>query len=102
MQVSNVSDQDGLMAASLMQTMAVAEKLFDALKLAGLPVTGPGLEHRAAAAAWLGQVAREMAAQLKVSRAAAAAPAPAPAATGFKVKAMGPIPGAKPSRKRRK
>lgn len=92
MQVRDTTENDGILMASALQTLAVAERLFDALKLAGLPVSGPGLDKRAEASKWLTGVATAMAEQLRASRTAEAA-AKAAADSTFRVKSMGPIPG---------
>lgn len=103
MQVHNVSDLDGQMAAALAQNMAVAEKLFDALKLAGLPVSGPGMDKRTESAKWLGGILNQMAKDLQTSRAAAATPVVEKASSVMKIKGMGPIGGSSsPSKKKAK
>lgn len=64
----------------------------DALKLAGLPITGPGLDKRTEAGKWLGGIAQQMAAQLKARKQEAPA-------QGFKVKSMGSLsPSAAPTK----
>lgn len=89
MKVSEVAQEDGLMAASLAQILAVADKLFDALKLAGLPIKGPGMDRRNEASRWLMGLCGIMAEQLK------AAPA---GDGGIRIKSMGSMPAATPAK----
>lgn len=91
MKISDISREDGIMAASLAQTLSVADKLLDALKLAGLPVTGPGLDRRVEAARWLHALCTEMARQLQPTP-------PAPETTTMRVKGMGSLPASAPKK----
>lgn len=101
MKIDQTTQDDGLMAASLLQILAVSERLFDALKLAGLPVTGPGLENRQKAQQWFINLTKQMAAQLQPPQ-TAAPPGPS-SPSGFRVKSIRPIGSSvpKPSRKKK-
>ena len=66
MEITKISEQDGLMIAHLLQFLAASNRLMDALKLAGMPVSGPGMGRREEASKWLGKLAEDMARQLKL------------------------------------
>lgn len=94
MKVSDVSEHDGVMFASAMQIMAIADKLFDALKLAGMPIQGPGMSKRADVAIWLREHSLQLAKAIEASRAAGD--------QSMKIKNMGPLPApAKAARKKK-
>lgn len=79
MRLSDITREDALMAANLAQILAVSDKLLDALKLAGLPVTGPGLDRRAEAQRWFLAICTDMAKQIQTP------------AEPMRVKAMGDL-----------
>lgn len=89
MEVSKVTEADGQACARLLQVLSVANRLFDAMKIAGLPVSGPGMDHREEIGRWLGSIAKSMGEQLKASRSAP---------TGMKVRSMGKLPDRKKAR----
>lgn len=84
MDVNNVSEQDARMAAYLMQLLAVSERLLDSLKLAGLPVNGPGLDRRTEACKWFVDLSKQMASSIQSQK---------KSQPEVKVKAMGSTPG---------
>lgn len=65
MQVGNVTQDDGRNCAHLVEVVQFATKLLDAFKLAGITVSGPGLNNRDSAARWLGAVAQVMAVDIR-------------------------------------
>lgn len=89
MQVSQVSNDDGIQMAHIVRAIGVAT--FQNM-------TGNDAEKLTAAKRWLASIAQQMAAQLEAS--SKPAPAPAPAG-GFKIKAMGPISSSKPAKKKK-
>lgn len=64
MQVIGITAADAQHAAKLAQFLAMATKMVDALKLAGLPIEGPGVAEREASALWLGRLMSDMARQI--------------------------------------
>lgn len=69
MEISKVTEKDALMAANLGQILTVSTRLLDALKLAGLPVSGPGLDRRDEVSRWLHELLVQMADNYKASKA---------------------------------
>jgi len=65
MEVSKVSQADGKSCAHLIELVSLVCKLLDALRLAGLPVSGPGVDGKEAAKRWISSVAQQMAADLQ-------------------------------------
>ena len=101
MKLSEINERDGLMAAHLLQFLAMSNKLVDALKLAGLPISGPGVDKREETNKWFTALASEMAKQIKAGGSKPAED------TGFRVKSvgMGPSPASastKPKAKAKK
>lgn len=92
MQVSQVSNEDGIQMAHVVKALGVAR--FD-------NITGSDAEKLTAAKRWLAGIAQQMAAQLGDVNKAKPATAAAPATGGFKVKAMGSLPTSGRNRKKK-
>lgn len=65
MEVSKVSQEDGRNCAYVIELISLVVKLVDAFKLAGIPISGPGINNRDTAKLWLGQMAQQMASDMK-------------------------------------
>lgn len=70
MDISNLTPDDGKNCAALLDICGFAIKLADALKIAGITLTGPGIERREDAKRWIHEVAVKMAAELRKAEAA--------------------------------
>lgn len=90
MQVSDINKEDGIACANLISLVKSAR---------WANMSSEDAEHLLRAKEWLRTLAVMMAEGLKSKPVAPAAPA---ATGGFKIKAMGPIAGAKPRKKKAK
>lgn len=70
MEVSKVTEVDGKNCAHVIELLTLTSRLLDALRLAGLPVSGPGVTHKEEAKAWMVSLAGRMAADLRAQEAA--------------------------------
>lgn len=65
MEISKVSQDDGRNCAYVIELVSLVSKLLDAFRLAGIPVSGPGVNNKEQAKQWLSSVAARMATDLK-------------------------------------
>lgn len=99
MDINNINDNDRLMMLTTLQVGAVAERLFDALKLAGLPITGPGMDRREEATKWLSALGRQMGDKIRTQ---AATLAPTEGMRVKSIKTMSPTVSSKQQKKKSK
>lgn len=76
MKITNVSMEDARKMADLLALVTNSNKLIDAMKVAGIHMTGRAVEKKEETYAWLKEIATGMAQEL-----AATAKSPAPAAS---------------------
>lgn len=65
MKVTDVTQADGKACAELGYLVEVACRLMDSLKLAGLPISGPGVDSREQVKVWVKHLAALMATEIK-------------------------------------
>lgn len=99
MEVSKVTEEDGRSAAYLMQFLAVASKLVDALRIGGFPLSGPGVDYKDSSFRWLLGVSESMAKQISASKAGVLPTTTASSTTGIRVKSSGKLPSPTTGRK---
>lgn len=69
MEVIKVTEEDAKRMAGALDLMSLVSKLVDSLRLAGLPIQGPGIQDKEHIRQWLNGLAQGMAADLRKQKA---------------------------------